>query len=149
MAKSLSRAALVASILLYCAALAFPGFYVTQGNELPKPGIDGRWILFFGPFALFQGIVTWLANPVLFVSWIATVIQKQSAALVFSLMALGLGLSFFFYHGSKFHDGSQINTIGYPALGYWLWITSIVTAVFAVLWARCVHSNKTMLKSGC
>jgi hypothetical protein len=121
----------------------FPGFYVVQGNEPPKPWIEGFWLLVFGPWALLQGIVAWLANPVLFVSWVATARQKHGAALVFSLMALGLGFSFFLHQDSNFHDGSGTNTIGHTALGYWLWIASMVTAALAVLWARWVRSNKS------
>jgi hypothetical protein len=128
----LPMGAVVLSALLYLGALAFPGFYVVQGTEDPKPWIEGFWLLVFGPFALLQGIVAWIANPLLVAAWIALWKRKRGLGLFFALAGMVFALTFFLNH--RFHDGSQMNSIVHAAIGYWLWLASLgVVAIGAVL----------------
>ena len=120
---------LLASFVLYAGALAFPGFYVIQGNDAPKQWIEGFWLLAFGPFAVPQGIFGWLANPLLFAAWISFAREAFGKSVAFSVAALAFALTFHLHHGSSFHDGSGMNTFGRAALGYWLWIASLLTTL--------------------
>lgn len=120
------------SVLLYLIALAFPGFYVVQGTEEAKPWIEGFWLLVFGLGAVFQGLVAWLANPLIFAAWFA-IFKKNNTALVFSVIGLGFALSFLFTRGSRFHDGSGMQTITGYAIGYWLWVASLGAATVCAL----------------
>ncbi|MES2510823.1 MAG: hypothetical protein V4625_12900 [Pseudomonadota bacterium] len=134
MVNRLSLGCTVLSVLLYLGALALPGFYVVQGTEGAKPWIEGFWLLVFGPLALFQGLVAWLANPCLFVAWFLFFKKSYVKSFVLSLVGLGFASSFLLSQGARFHDGSGMNTIGRNALGYWLWVASLaVASISAVL----------------
>ena len=119
------------SWLLYALALLFPGFYVVQGDEPPKPWIEGYLLLLLGPFGLLQGQVSWLANPLLFWAWYRLMTRRYLLATILALVGLVFAASFFLNH--RFYDGSGMNTVARTAAGYWLWLVSLVTTAVGAL----------------
>jgi hypothetical protein len=85
-------------------------------------------LLLFG----WLGIVTtgwgivWLANPLLFISWISFYRGKKKA-LPFSIMAAVLAASFLFF------KAKNKNTIIILGAGYWLWLASCIVCFAGVL----------------
>ena len=133
---------LLASFVLYAGALAFPGFHVIHGDEPSKQWIQGFWLLAFGPFAVPQGIFVWLANPLLFAAWVLFARRTFGTSVALSAAALAFALTFHLHQGSSFHDGSGTNTFGRAALGYWLWITSLLATLLAA--ATASRSSKSI-----
>lgn len=86
-------------------------------------------LLLIGWLGVFEGIVAWLANPALLLAWIFTLSRKRRVeAVICSLAALGLALSFLSVKEmDRDEAGHHAKIISY-GLGYWLWIGSIATA---------------------
>jgi hypothetical protein len=71
---------------------------------------------------------TWLANPLLLVSWVLLAISKYRAAFNVSLGALLLAMSFLL-HSEMVTGGSDSTRIVGYGMGYWLWIASALVLV--------------------
>lgn len=68
----------------------------------------------------------WLANP-LSVLAILLIRKKPKNALIFSIIATILAISFLFFKGTMSDEGGGYSEItGYKA-GFWLWLLSIIT----------------------
>lgn len=125
-----SRPLLIGSIVLYAACLLLDNFCVDNkcGDSL------GLLTLIFGAFGTLTGHpanLTWLANPLLFLSWIFIANAWRVPAIAASAAALLVGASF------MLAKTVIINESGYPshvtgyALGYWLWLASMALAIAA------------------
>ncbi len=93
---------LLPALALYVVALACPAFYVTNGSEPSKPFMNGTELLFFGPFAIIQGMFAWFANPLLLLAWFYLARGKLGRSVAASVLALPLALSFLLHR--RFHD---------------------------------------------
>jgi hypothetical protein len=122
---------LLPALALYVISLACPAFYVTDGSEPPKSFMTGAELLFFGPFAVIQGMFAWLANPLLLLAWVYFVRGKSGIAVAAAVLALPIALSFLIHR--RFHDGSGMNTITSAGMGYWLWLAAAVATLVAVV----------------
>jgi hypothetical protein len=78
------------------------------------------------------GYAAWLANPIIVAAWFFYLRNKRSAALISSVLALGLTLTFLWVAEVPLSDKlSSVKIISYGS-GYWLWIASagiLVTGV--------------------
>lgn len=123
-----SGVALVLSVILFAASLRQDAFCVS--------GICSDWqgwsILLFGAL----GHTSWFANPLLGVSWIATLFVRRIPALILSLTALALAGSFMFETSVITNEAGMANPITGLREGYWLWLASMVFAVIAAVFAR-------------
>ena len=83
-----ARVSLMLSVILFAASLTQEAFCVS--------GICSDWpgwsILLFGAL----GHASWFANPLLGVSWLATLFSRRLPALILALAALALAGSFLF-----------------------------------------------------
>jgi hypothetical protein len=122
---------LLPALALYAISLACPSFYVTDGSEPPKSFMTGAELLFFGPFAVIQGMFAWFANPLMLLAWIFFARGKVGIAAASAVLALPIALSFLIHR--RFHDGSGMNTITSSGVGYWLWLAAAVATLVAVV----------------
>jgi hypothetical protein len=77
--------------------------------------------------------VTWFANPLLFLSWIA-VKRNNKIALKLSLASTVLILSFLLFQKVINNEaGTYAGVTGYKA-GYWLWLSSALMVVLGSIW---------------
>ncbi len=124
----LARVALVLSVILFAASLRQDAFCVS--------GICSDWqgwnILLFGAL----GHTSWFANPLLGVSWIATLFARRIPALILSLAALALAGSFMLETSVITNEAGMANPITGLREGYWLWLASMAAAVIAAAFAR-------------
>lgn len=123
-----ARVALMLSVILFAASLRQDAFCVS--------GICSDWqgwnILLFGAL----GHTSWFANPLLGVSWIATLFARRIPALILSLVALALAGSFMFETSVITNEAGMSNPVTGLREGYWLWLGSMVFAVIAAFFAR-------------
>lgn len=127
--RNLSRAALLLSAILYAASLTRDAFCVA-GNCSDWPGWS---ILVFGLLAIdgTAANMSWFANPLLFVAWIAAFAGRAVASVILGLVALAVGSSFLFQTEVITNEGGLLNPITGLKEGYWLWLTSMALACIA------------------
>lgn len=119
---------ILVSVLLFLISLSQEAYHVDT-NSKPQP-----WaclaLLFCGWLGVFEGAIAWLANPALLLTWVLLASsRRRSAAIFFGLASLALSLSFLFQRDILTDEAGHRGKITGYALGYWLWICSIVTAV--------------------
>jgi hypothetical protein len=123
-----ARVALMLSVVLFAASLMQDAFCVS--------GICSDWpgwsILLFGVL----GHTSWFANPLLGVSWIATLLARRLPALILALAALSLAGSFMFETTVITNEAGMANPITGLREGYWLWLASMALAALAAFFAR-------------
>lgn len=116
------------SVILFAASLRQDAFCVS--------GICSDWqgwsILLYGAL----GHTSWFANPLLGVSWIATLLARRIPALILSLAALALAGSFMFETTVITNEAGMANPITGLREGYWLWLASMGFGVVAAAFAR-------------
>lgn len=129
----MTRVALVLSVILFAASLRQDAFCVS--------GICSDWqgwsILLFGAL----GHTSWFANPLLLASWIAALFARRLPAMVLSLAALGLAVSFMFETSVITNEAGMANPVTGLREGYWLWLASIVFGMIASFFARKVPAR--------
>ena len=113
------------SIALYIACLFFESFQIA-GVETPySPSYE---MFKVGWLALLSGMVAWLANPLLYLSWFFAILSKDKVTMVTSVLAAALALSFMLHDTIVVgtNPAKQAAIVGY-GLGYWLWLASALT----------------------
>jgi hypothetical protein len=97
-------------------------------------GTLGNWLseqLSKHPTALDHHVgaaVTWLANPLLFISWIG-ILRWPRGSFIFSLCAMLVAFSFLLFDHVLHNDIGHYSKIVDHRLGYWLWLGSTVVMV--------------------
>lgn len=112
---------------LFILSLFFNCFCTDKGC---RPSIDA---LVLGWAEMFEGIFSWLANPLLIVSWVLFGMNKRGG-MILALMASLISLSFLFCHTIMEDEAGNTGTIQNLSTGYWLWVAScFVTYVGALV----------------
>jgi hypothetical protein len=114
------------SIILYISCLFFDSFQIA-GVE--KPFAPSYEMFQVGWIAVLSGMLAWLANPLLYISWFFALLDKDKVTLITSMVAMALALSFMLHDTIVVKKtGETVATaaiVGY-GLGYWLWLASAV-----------------------
>ena len=77
-----------------------------------------------------DGIVAWFANPMILFAWILMVFRPlRWVAFGTALVALILALSFLLNTEVTKDEAGHIEDITGYAVGYWLWLASMVVAI--------------------
>mgnify|MGYP001599587821 CR=1 FL=1 len=71
-------------------------------------------------------VLTWLANPLLFTSWLLTR-KKIRLSILLSLISSSISLSFLFFETIRGSEIEKYTKIISYELGYWLWLASSAT----------------------
>ena len=94
------------------------------------------WLgVFFGGAAL-----TWLANPLIILSWIMTKRNSKHALTVSALASL-ICLSFLLFDKVIDNEAGHYNEIISYQSGYWLWACSALTMAFGNLYFKFAKST--------
>jgi hypothetical protein len=109
-------------VLLWFASLSLPAY---------QTDYHGFEALLLGPIGLFAGHYSWLANPLLLGSWLTSRSDRTYRAFVLSLCYLFAAILFFFK--STIAAGSAGAFLYSPALGFYVWMASIVLALISAL----------------
>lgn len=114
---------LYTSVAIYIISLTQKSYCTVGGNCEYFSGLLNLIFGWFGVFKLHLPAFTWLANPLLFVSWLLYK-KKQKASLILSGTSLILMVSFLFVNQIIVNDGSTTSIVNFYGLGYWLWLFS-------------------------
>jgi hypothetical protein len=116
--------------LFLCLSIGIYIVSLTQKSYCTVGGIceffSGFLNLIFGWFGVFKLHIPafpWLANPLLFFSWLFYE-RMPKRSFVLSVISLLLMLSFLFVNEIMVNDGSIYSIINFYGLGYWLWVLS-------------------------
>ncbi len=85
-------------------------------------------------FTSFAG-TSWLANPLLILSWILLG-KKLKLAMLLCVGAFILALSFLLAGEVTANENGQQHQIVSRNAGYWLWLTSMLVMVFGTFWLQ-------------
>lgn len=135
--SNLKTVVLVAGIGLFAFSLFTACFCTTNGCRTSLEAF------LMGGFAMLTGgaAITWLANPLLFITWILLVRNKKSARF-FSLAASVISSSFLLFQTIIENEAGQHNPIIKIGIGYWLWLSSCLTTFLGSLAIRILkHKN--------
>jgi hypothetical protein len=115
---------LILSIGLYLISLTQKSYCTVVGGTCEY--FTGLLNLIFGWFGIFKlhfPAFPWLANPILFISWIFFK-KNPKISLILSCIVFPLMLSFLLVDEIIVNDGSTTSIINFYGLGYWFWVLS-------------------------
>lgn len=98
--------------------------YCTSGNTCEY--FSGLLNLIFGWIGIFMHHLSafpWIANPILFASWIMFN-KKPKISFLLNIAAFILMLSFLFVDEIIVNEGSTISKVIFYGFGYWMWLLS-------------------------
>lgn len=129
------RASLVSSWLLYVACLPMQAFstVVPNAGAIPQGHSSGIELLLTGWLGAFGGYFEWLANPLVALAWLLSLLGSQRSA--FAAAALATAVALAFMHRSKIlvTEAGHQDQIASLDAGYWLWIAAMIVAAATAL----------------
>lgn len=126
---TLHRLIIGLSMVIFLASLTQPAFSVERGTR-PAAEYPSIVLLAIGWMAVPDGAVSWLANPSLVLGWYFTQFEtRRTMALVITLAALALALSFLRHDEFLLDTSGNRGVISGCCAGYWLWLSSIITLI--------------------
>ena len=114
---------LMISIILFVASLFFTAVYISNYQK-EMSALD---CFLLGWAESDGGFFVWLANPLLFISWITLLIKQVKISTAISLLAACLSLSYLFFGKITVNEAGHQYPIHSYGLGYYLWVASCLT----------------------
>ena len=138
-----AKLSIIASLVLFCCALALPAFSYTDGGNHVNV-MTGVGALVLGALGAmlaiaalvsradpeFVAYLSWCANLALLFAWGGLAIGARRAARNASIAALGFALLFLTMHSFSLPDQGAMSNVR-PGTGYFFWLASIGTAMLA------------------
>ena len=126
------------SMAMFAASLPFGCF--TCGDA----SINSLMVLLVGWMGMFKGGAnsTWIANPLLAMSWLFFALRSYVTASVVSLLASALAFSFLFCHGVATDEGGADHPIVSYQIGYWLWLLSCLIMFAGSFYSLLISKEK-------
>ena len=115
---------LLGSVLLFVASLTQDAYYLAGDN--PESWSASWVLLLMGWMGVFYGVITWLANPLLVLSWILCLRGELRAAVIVSAAAVLLALSFLLHSTIVTSEAPTYEAVAGYGAGYWLWLASML-----------------------
>ncbi|EIJ37922.1 hypothetical protein JoomaDRAFT_0896 [Galbibacter orientalis DSM 19592] len=114
------------SILIFIIACS-QRIYCTNGNC--GENWSGLAVLISGIFGVFIGgaCITWLANPLIFISWLTY--RKTKFSLIMSILAFSFGISFLFFDEIIINEAGHYGEITGYEIGFYLWNLSFIIMI--------------------
>jgi len=119
--NKIKTTALIISLLLFLLALSRECYLV---NHKPSIGSFGLISFLLGWLNVSWSGISWLANPLLFLSYFF-LFKNPKWAIGFSFIALCFSLSFLFVDKIIIDEAGNSGKINGYLSGYWLWVSSI------------------------
>jgi len=115
------------SMLAFAASLTQYGYCAYDG--FPNPCARGFVLFLIGWLGLFDGVIAWFGNPLLFAGWICFFFRERRASAWLAIAALAVMLSFLLVGRIATNENGQESTITSRGLAYWLWVLSAVLLI--------------------
>jgi hypothetical protein len=106
----------IVSCVIFLFAMTQAAFYQ---NRPAEPVTHSVLLLATGWLGVLIGYFEWIANPLIFYSWICARRKRILPALLASIAAVGLILSFLFHKKMEWPGGDR-HAPGYPRICVWL-----------------------------
>ena len=109
---------------------------------------SGFYCLTMGWLGLFTGgaFISWLANPFLFLAWLAAC-RRTLLAIIFSGISAIFSLSFLFFSKIMVDEAGHFGDISQYKLGYWFWLLSSVIFFLGNIWLIYKTANSNVEKN--
>lgn len=119
------------SLALFFLCLSRDGYYVAIGHKADS----ALALLLVGWLGFIDGVFSWFANPFLLLAWVQFIRGKYSYAILFSIIAVVLIVTFQLHESIIVDEGgARSKIIGYGS-GYWLWLSSSIVSFVASIFA--------------
>jgi len=128
---------LIISILLFLLALTRECYLA---NHKPSVGSFGLISFLLGWLNVSWSGISWLANPLLILSYIS-IFKNEKWAIGFSLLALCFSLSFLLVDKVIVDEAGHNGKITGYLSGYWLWIASIAVVFITSIGSFLLNKN--------
>lgn len=115
-------------IVLYLICLSQDAFYVSGRN--PDAWSNGLGLLLTG----WVGHISWLANPILFLSWMFFAWEKYTVCLVTSVFALLIALAFLMTDSIVVSTRPDYELVVSYEIGYYFWLCSMLASIVVSFW---------------
>lgn len=126
--RRLINAFLFLSLLAFVVCLPLPAFTMTgNGYTYSNPSYEKLISGWLGPVI---GVWEWYANPTLLFSWLLLRKKYFAFGAISATASLLVASAFLFRHTMIINEAGHSGTIVSKDIGYWLWILSIVIALF-------------------
>ncbi|MBF5009087.1 hypothetical protein [Burkholderia pseudomultivorans] len=122
---------LAVSVLFYLVAMVTTPF--STGGPPSQPWADGWEVLLTGWLGVLGGIYAWLANPLVFFAWAATLRRSRTPAVVAAVLALLFGITFLSLRRIAVNEAGDVQPVHLDAVGYWCWLASFGFALVAAV----------------
>ena len=119
--KNIIRTTSILSVTFFLISLTQMSF--CANGRCQNDGLTNLLMGWFTIFMLYPIGMVWLANPILFFSWIIFN-KKLKTSLVSSVISLLLMLSFLLFDKVVNNEAGIPEKITSIKLGYWLWVSS-------------------------
>ncbi|MFK7049096.1 hypothetical protein FLACOL_01838 [Flavobacterium columnare] len=116
------------SLILLLMSLTQNAYYIAEMKD--SIGSFGLTSFLLGWFDIFGPGISWLANPLLIISWIVLIFKNSKISLYLSFMAVVFSLSFLFFKEIIVNEAGEKSEIIVYGNGYWLWLSSCVLNFF-------------------
>jgi hypothetical protein len=130
------------SLLLYIVACAAPAVYFDSESHPSWPGL---MTLILGLFALLEGQLAWLANPVYAVALLLPLFRQWMATVVLAVVAFLIALLSFTIVGTTVPlDEASVNKAIATGLGpgYFAWLASMLVLAAGALALKLYESRR-------
>jgi len=102
-----------------------------NGYSVGDPANPQSWagcfvLLLIGWLGLFEGILAWLANPVLFTAWVFSLTKLRWMTLALSVTAALIALTFLLQPDMPVNEAGHRGPVTALGQGYWIWISSML-----------------------
>lgn len=117
------------SVFLLVVACVLPVLAFKEPNQETWFGWS---VLFIGAFGIFIGQFAWLANPILALSWLASLFRWWIASAVIAFFALVVALSSFTIVGESIpmdEGGVRHATVSFLHVGFYVWLLAFLAMI--------------------
>lgn len=132
--KNINITLIILSAIIFIISLSQKAYGI-DGDD----GSKGNGLLCFllGAFGFTMGgaALTWLANPLLFASWIIP-LEKLNVKLLLSFAAVIISISFLFFSEIIKDEAGHYGKITSYKTGYWLWVLSTVIYFIGLVYIK-------------
>ncbi|CAM1347999.1 hypothetical protein [Tenacibaculum crassostreae] len=120
--RKLKRLVVSISLILFLISLTQNSYFITGMKE--SVGSFGLIALLFGWMGIFGAGISWIANPLLLISWRILFTEKWKLSFILSFSALFFSLIFLLFNEIIANEGGSKSSIIAYDTGYWLWLSS-------------------------
>ncbi len=130
------------SVFLLAIACVLPVLAFKEQNQETWFGWS---VLVIGAFGIFIGQIGWIANPILVLAWLASLLRWWIASAVIEFFGLIIALSSFTIVGQSIpmdEAGMRHATVSFLHVGFYVWLLSFLAMIAGPIALRIVSARR-------